>query len=127
MLEIPKEEKQHSPVKEFIKDPYILEFLGLQANTSISESTLESAIIAHLQTFLMEMGKGFAFVARQQHIVTATGFINRSRPDQSTRPIPINTRNCKQEQHSHLTSHSICGVGIADGNHLKSSAQLRKP
>jgi predicted nuclease of restriction endonuclease-like (RecB) superfamily len=46
--------------------------LGLQANTSISESTLESAIIAHLQTFLMEMGKGFAFVARQQHIVTDT-------------------------------------------------------
>jgi predicted nuclease of restriction endonuclease-like (RecB) superfamily len=72
MLEIPKEEKQHSPVKEFIKDPYILEFLRLQANTSISESTLESAIIAHLQTFLMEMGKGFAFVARQQHIVTDT-------------------------------------------------------
>ncbi|MFN9112639.1 MAG: PDDEXK nuclease domain-containing protein [Bacteroidota bacterium] len=55
-----------------MKDPYIFEFLGLPANTSISESTLEAAIIAHLQTFLMELGKGFAFVARQQHIVTDT-------------------------------------------------------
>lgn len=72
ILEISKEEEQHSPVKELIKDPYIFEFLGLPANTSISESTLEAAIIAHLQTFLMELGKGFAFVARQQHIVTDT-------------------------------------------------------
>ena len=55
---------------ELIKNPLIAEFLGFNANTDYSESSLESAIITHIRDFLMEMGKGFAFVARQQHIVT---------------------------------------------------------
>ena len=55
---------------EFIKNPVVAEFLGLAPNSEFQESELESAIIAHLQKFLLEMGKGYAFVARQQHIRT---------------------------------------------------------
>ncbi len=55
-----------------LKDPYIFEFLGLPSNTAITENELETALTNHLQQFLMELGKGFAFVARQQHIVTDT-------------------------------------------------------
>ena len=54
----------------FVKNPYMLEFLGLPEDPSTTESKLESAIITNLQKFLMEMGKGFAFVARQQRIHT---------------------------------------------------------
>ena len=54
----------------FVKNPYMLEFLGLTEDPSVTESKLESAIITNLQKFLMEMGKGFAFVARQQRIHT---------------------------------------------------------
>lgn len=54
----------------FIKNPIIAEFLGLQQQASLHESTLEEAIINNLQQFLMELGKGFAFVARQQHLRT---------------------------------------------------------
>lgn len=50
---------------DVIKDPYILEFLGLEEKPEYSESELESKIIDHLQEFLMEMGKGFTFVGRQ--------------------------------------------------------------
>lgn len=55
---------------EFIKNPIIAEFLGLKQHPSLHESTLEEAIITNMQQFLMELGKGFAFVARQQHIRT---------------------------------------------------------
>ena len=55
---------------EFIKNPIIAEFLGLASNQDITESKLESCIISNLQKFLMELGKGYAFVARQQHIRT---------------------------------------------------------
>ena len=55
---------------EFIKNPVIAEFLGLGQNTSFTETELETSIISNLQKFLMEMGKGYAFVARQQHIQT---------------------------------------------------------
>ena len=55
---------------EFIKNPVVAEFLGLSPNTDFTESTLEKAIITNLQKFLMELGKGYAFVARQQHIRT---------------------------------------------------------
>ena len=51
--------------EDIVKDPYVLEFLGLPEQQSYSESTLESRIIDHLQDFLMEMGKGFTFVGRQ--------------------------------------------------------------
>lgn len=55
---------------EFIKNPVVAEFLGLSPNSDFRESELESAIITNLQKFLLEMGKGYAFVARQQHIRT---------------------------------------------------------
>ena len=54
----------------FIKSPYVLEFLGLPEDPSVTESKLESSILSNLQKFIMEMGKGFAFIARQQHIHT---------------------------------------------------------
>ena len=55
---------------EYIKSPVVLEFLGLPEDTSLAESKLETAIINNLEIFLMEMGKGYALVARQQHIRT---------------------------------------------------------
>ena len=55
---------------EFVKNPVVAEFLGLAPNTDFTESRLEEAIITHLQKFMMELGKGYAFVARQQHIHT---------------------------------------------------------
>lgn len=58
--------------ENLIKDPYIFEFLGLNQISKNSEYSIETAIIDHLQQFLLEFGKGFAFVARQQHIVTDT-------------------------------------------------------
>ena len=55
---------------EFIKNPVIAEFLGLSSNTDFTETDLETSIISNIQKFLMELGKGYAFVARQQHIKT---------------------------------------------------------
>lgn len=57
---------------DFIKDPYVLEFLDLKDSPHFRESELEQAIIGKLQSFLLELGKGFAFVARQQRIHTDT-------------------------------------------------------
>ena len=57
----------------YLKNPVIAEFLGLPQNPIYTESNLETAIIDHLQTFIMELGKGYAFVARQQHIKTDMG------------------------------------------------------
>ena len=51
--------------KDVIKDPYVLEFLGLEELPQYSESELEQRLIDHLQTFLLELGKGFTFVGRQ--------------------------------------------------------------
>lgn len=61
-----------SSPQDIIKDPYILEFLGLKEDSKYLESELESAIISKLQTFLLELGRGFSFVARQQRISTET-------------------------------------------------------
>lgn len=55
---------------EFIKNPVVAEFLGLASNTDFTDSDLEKSILTNLQKFLMELGKGYAFVARQQHIHT---------------------------------------------------------
>lgn len=55
---------------EFIKNPVIAEFLGFANNTEFTESDLEKSIISNIQNFMMELGKGYAFVARQQHIHT---------------------------------------------------------
>ena len=56
------------PAAEALKHPYVLEFLGLPDQAAFHESDLERAIITHLQRFLLELGSGFAFVARQKHI-----------------------------------------------------------
>ena len=53
--------------EKIIKDPYVLEFLDLPANEHYYESSLEQALIDHLQKFLLELGRGFSFVARQKH------------------------------------------------------------
>lgn len=56
--------------REFVRDPVLLEFLGLPGTGRLLESKLEDALLEHLQAFLLELGKGFAFVARQQRIST---------------------------------------------------------
>lgn len=56
---------------EFLKSPVVAEFLGFKNNTEYTENALEQSIIDHLIPFLMELGKGFAFVDRQKHIHTA--------------------------------------------------------
>ena len=58
---------------KFLRNPVVAEFLGFSQNAAYSETTLESAIIDHLQKFILELGKGFAFVARQQRIKTDMG------------------------------------------------------
>lgn len=56
--------------REFVRDPVLLEFLGLPNAGAVLESDLEQALMDQLQCFLLELGKGFAFVARQQRIST---------------------------------------------------------
>ena len=68
VLAIARGEKLPSDVKEIIKDPMYLEFLGLKHEASYYEKDLEQAIITHLQDFLLEIGNGFSFVARQKRI-----------------------------------------------------------
>lgn len=62
--------KKTNEKEEILKNPMIAEFLGFKPDESFSERDLESSIISHLKDFLMEMGRGFAFMARQQHIRT---------------------------------------------------------
>jgi RecB family endonuclease NucS len=57
---------------EFIKNPSVLEFLNLPTNKAYTEQQLEQALIDNIQHFLLELGKGFSFVARQKHIRTET-------------------------------------------------------
>ena len=54
--------------RDFIRDPYVLEFLGVAAVPALYEKDLEQGLLNQLQTFLLELGKGFAFVARQKHL-----------------------------------------------------------
>lgn len=54
--------------EKIIRDPYVLEFLDLEKNPHFYEKELEQAVIDHLQKFLLELGRGFSFVARQKHI-----------------------------------------------------------
>ena len=114
---------------EFIKNPVIAEFLGLSSNTDFTESELEQRIITHIQKFLMELGKGYAFVARQQHIRTEKEdyyidlvfynyilkcFVLKMNP---LRP-PISTLLCKPSiRFSSLclrnASYTICVIGMS--------------
>jgi len=68
VLAIARNEKLPSDVKEVIKDPMVLEFLGLKKESNYYEKDFESLIISHLQDFLLEIGNGFSFVARQKRI-----------------------------------------------------------
>ncbi|MCR2047033.1 PDDEXK nuclease domain-containing protein [Acetatifactor muris] len=65
--EIQTSEAAKTP-EDIIRDPYVLEFLGLNPNDDFYESDLEQALITHLQKFLLELGRGFSFVARQKRI-----------------------------------------------------------
>jgi len=65
-----KEKTKKLQAEEFIKNPVVLEFLDLPTNMSYTESQLEKALTDDIQKFMMELGKGFAFVERQQHIRT---------------------------------------------------------
>lgn len=69
MLELTAPLQNPDPT-EFIKNPVVGEFLGFTADSAYRESELEQAIIDNLEKFLLEMGKGFAFVVRQQYIHT---------------------------------------------------------
>lgn len=68
VLAVARAEKMPTDAKEIIKDPMILEFLGLKREAAYYEKDLEGAIITHLQDFILELGNGFAFVARQKRI-----------------------------------------------------------
>ncbi|GAA0878374.1 PDDEXK nuclease domain-containing protein [Algoriphagus jejuensis] len=68
VLAVAREEKLPSDAKEIIKDPMVLEFLGLRREAAYYEKDLKAAIITHLQDFLLEIGNGFSFVARQKRI-----------------------------------------------------------
>ncbi|MDR0336253.1 MAG: PDDEXK nuclease domain-containing protein [Planctomycetaceae bacterium] len=70
-LSVAKEIEHSVPVldpREFIRNPYILEFLDISHSSDLYEKDLETAIINHLQHFLLELGRGFSFVARQKRI-----------------------------------------------------------
>lgn len=68
VLEVARNEKLPMSPSEIIKDPMILEFLGLEKKSAYYEKDLKSAIISNLQAFLLELGNGFSFVARQKRI-----------------------------------------------------------
>ena len=69
VLAVARRERIPESPEEIIKDPMVLEFLGLKQQASYYEKDLESAIISHLVDFLLEMGKGFSFVSRQKRIL----------------------------------------------------------
>ena len=66
ILRLSKKGRLAEKPADLVKDPYILEFLGIPEQTDFSETELESRLIDHLQEFLLELGTGFAFVARQK-------------------------------------------------------------
>ena len=68
VLSVARSEKQSVDAKDIIKDPMVLEFLGLKPESSYYEKDLEVKIITHLQEFLLELGNGFAFMSRQKRI-----------------------------------------------------------
>ncbi len=84
LIQSPKKEavieemlKITAPLKDdagsFLKDPVVAEFLQLPSNNDFTETELEKAIIAHLKSFLLELGRGFAFMYEQYHIATDVG------------------------------------------------------
>lgn len=74
ILQLAKKGRMVEKAEDLIKDPYVLEFLGLEESAKYTETELEQKIINNLQSFLLELGKGFTFVARQQRITLERGF-----------------------------------------------------
>ena len=69
LLAVARKERIPHQSQEIIKDPIFLEFLGLERKSEYYEKDLEKSLITHLQTFLLELGNGFTFVARQKRIL----------------------------------------------------------
>lgn len=69
VLSVARKERIPENPTDIIKDPMILEFLGLERKTEYYEKDLESALIDHLQQFLLELGNGFSFIARQKRLL----------------------------------------------------------
>lgn len=69
VMAVARKERLPQTSQEIIKDPMVLEFLGLERKAAYYEKDLESAIISHLADFLLEIGNGFSFVARQKRIL----------------------------------------------------------
>ena len=69
VLAVARKERIPETPQEIIKDPMVLEFVGLKMNSAFYENDLEGAIISHITDFLLELGKGFSFVARQKRIM----------------------------------------------------------
>lgn len=69
VLEVARKQRMPEQATEIIKDPMVLEFLGLKHNAAYYEKDLERALITNLQTFLLELGNGFSFIARQKRIL----------------------------------------------------------
>lgn len=69
VLQVAREDKLPTDPKEIIKDPMILEFLGLKREAAYYEKDLEEALITHLYDFILELGNGFSFVARQREFI----------------------------------------------------------
>jgi len=69
VMAVARKERIPQTPQEIIKDPMVLEFIGLERKAAYYEKDLESAIIPHLQHFLLELGQGFTFVARQKRIL----------------------------------------------------------
>lgn len=70
-MSIPTPQKESDPM-EYIKNPMVAEFMGFHRDNNYSESQLEQALVDNLEKFILELGRGFAFVERQQHIITDT-------------------------------------------------------
>ena len=70
-ISVPIQKKSSDPM-EYIKNPMVAEFMGFHRDNNYSESQLEQALVDNLEKFILELGRGFAFVERQQHVVTDT-------------------------------------------------------
>lgn len=70
-ISVPILQKSSDPM-EYIKNPMVAEFMGFHRDNNYSESQLEQALVDNLEKFILELGRGFAFVERQQHVVTDT-------------------------------------------------------
>ncbi len=79
-------------ISELIRDPYVLEFVGLAERSTYTESDLETALLDHLQSFLLELGSGFCFEARQKRITAGNENDYRSRVLPPLTPLPFTHR-----------------------------------